>query len=199
MDKNNESFSFPVVGVGASLGGLEAFSRFLSALPQDTGMAFVLIQHLHRHRDTLLSKLLAPKTKMPVEEITEGLRIAPNHIYTIPARYYVSLGDHTFSLTDRDEAKKVNFAINFFFKSLAEVCGDKAIGIVLTGLDADGAQGLEVIKKRGGITFAQNEETAREPSMPKNAIKTNCVDHILSPEEIALELGVISSAKVMDS
>jgi two-component system CheB/CheR fusion protein len=184
--------SFPIVGVGASLGGLEAFSRFLSVLPDNTGMAFVLIQHLHRHFPTALPNLLSSKTKMPVLEITNGISIQPNHVYTIPSQYYVSISDHQFNLTHRDKTKGANFAINHFFESLSKVHGDAAIGVVLTGMDSDGAAGLEVLKKRGGITFAQKEETAKEPSMPREAIATNCVDYVLSPEEIAQKLAKIS-------
>ncbi|HEY9643453.1 MAG TPA: chemotaxis protein CheB [Coleofasciculaceae cyanobacterium] len=188
----NLNHRFPVVGIGASAGGLEAFTQLLNHLPIDTGMAFVLVQHLDPNQKSLLSEILSRTTRMPVSEVQEGMAVEPNHVYVIPPNTLMTVAQGALHLTPRDRAQKVSKAIDMFFNSLAVEYGEKAIAVILSGGDADGTQGLEAIKAEGGITFAQSQESAQVTSMPNTAIATGQVDFILSPEEIATELANIS-------
>src|SRR5438270_74255 len=181
---------FPVVGIGASAGGLEAFGQLLSAIPPDTGMAFVLVQHLDPKHESLLPELLAPLTTMPVLTVVDGLAIKPDHVYVIPPNTSMELRDGTLRLAPRESG--LHLPIDIFFRSLAEVQGSRAIGIVLSGNASDGSVGVRAIKAECGITFAQNEATARFGGMPRNAVATGAVDYVLSPTEIAHELAGIA-------
>ena len=183
---------FPVVGIGASAGGLEAFSQLLSHLPIDTGMAFVLVQHLDPNQPSLLSQILARTTQMRVQEAQEGMAIAPNQIYVIPPNTIMTIAQSTLRLIPREKRQKISKAVDTFFNSLAEDRGSRAIAVVLSGGDDDGTRGLEAIKAAGGITFAQSEDSAQVTSMPNTAIATGQVDFILPPEAIATELTNIS-------
>jgi two-component system CheB/CheR fusion protein len=180
--------SFPVVAVGASAGGLEAYTDFFHALPVDTGMAFVLIQHLDPTHRSLLSEILSKATRMPVEEVKTGARIRPNRVYVIPPNTFMAVNEGTFILTPRRTHAGLHLSIDFFMRSLAEERKSGAIGIILSGTGADGTVGLETIKAEGGITFSQDPSTARFDGMPRSAIDSGCVDFILSPEGIAAEL-----------
>ena len=183
---------FPVVGIGASAGGLEAFSQLLSHLPIDTGMAFVLVQHLDPNQPSLLSQILARTTQMWVQEAQGGMAIAPNQVYVIPPNVIMTIAQGKLHLSPREKQQKVSKAVDTFFNSLAEDRGSKAIAIILSGGDGDGTQGLEAIKAAGGITFAQSKDSAQVTSMPNTAIATGQVDFILPPEAIAAELANIS-------
>jgi two-component system CheB/CheR fusion protein len=182
---------FPVVGIGASAGGLEAFSQLLTALPADTGMAFVLVQHLDPMHESLLPELLAPHTPMPIVSVQDGLHIEPNHIYVIPPNASMELQDGVLKLAAREPG--LHLPIDIFFRSLAKVQGSRAIGIVLSGNASDGSIGVRAIKAECGITFAQNESTANFGGMPHNAVATGAVDYILDPGEIARELSNIAN------
>lgn len=183
---------FPVVGIGASAGGLEAFTQLLSHLPIATGMAFVLVQHLAPHQKSQLSEILARTTQMPVCEVQDQTTVVPNHVYVIPPNTTMTLVQGKLVLLPREQSAKVSKAIDTFFNSLAEDRGSKAIGIVLSGGDGDGSLGLEAIKAAGGLTFAQTEDSAQVRSMPNTAIATGQVDFVLPPAEIAAELANIS-------
>ena len=183
---------FPVVGIGASAGGLEAFTQLLRHLPIDTDMAFVLVQHLDPSQPSLLTEILARTTLMPVHEAQDGMMIAPNHVYVIPPNMIMTISQGQLSLTPRAKTQRVSKAVDTFFNSLAEALGNQAIAVVLSGGDNDGTQGLEAIKAAGGITFAQSEDSAQVSSMPHTAIATGQVDFILSPAAIAAELANIS-------
>jgi len=181
---------FPVVGIGASAGGLEAFSQLLAALPADTGMAFVLVQHLDPSHESLLPELLAPRCNMPVLTVRDGIKIEPNNVYVIPPNSSMELTDGVLSLAAREPG--LHLPIDTFFRSLARVQGSRAIGIVLSGNASDGSLGVRAIKAECGLTFAQNEDSARFGGMPRNAAATGAVDYILSPEAIARELNTIA-------
>jgi two-component system, chemotaxis family, CheB/CheR fusion protein len=181
----------PVVGIGASAGGLEAFTQLLSHLPINTGMAFVLVQHLDPSQKSLLSEILSRTTQMPVREVQDGMMVEPNHVYVIPPNTMMTSAQGVLHLTPRKK-RGVSMSIDGFFYSLAEDRGPKAIGIVLSGADGDGSKGLEAIKAAGGITFAQSEDSAQVSSMPNMAIATGHVDFILSPDAIAEKLADIS-------
>jgi two-component system CheB/CheR fusion protein len=180
---------FPIVGVGASAGGLEAFTQLLTHLPADTGMAFVLVQHLDPDHPSQLASLLAKATAMPVREVKDGMDIAPNHVYVIPPNANLNLSRGRLKLTPRGE-ERISHSVNHFFTSLAQEHENCAIGVVLSGTGSDGTKGLTEIKAAGGITFAQDEKTAKFSGMPAHAM-LDSVDFILSPEKIAAELARI--------
>ncbi|HEU5190777.1 MAG TPA: chemotaxis protein CheB, partial [Methylomirabilota bacterium] len=181
---------FPIVGIGASAGGLEAFSQLLRALPTDTGMAFVLVQHLDPQHESQLSEILARTTAMPVLTITDGLGVEPNHVYVIPSNTDMTIAGGRFALTPR-EAVDRHTPIDHFFRSLAQELGARAIGVVLSGTGSDGTLGLRAIKAEGGIAFVQDEKSARHPGMPQSAAAF--ADLVLPPAEIAGELARIGN------
>ncbi|MEG4576322.1 chemotaxis protein CheB [Microcoleus sp. N3A4] len=183
---------FPVVGIAASAGGLEAFMQLLSHLPADTGMAFVLIQHLSPNRKSLLTEILARTTQMPVLEVEDGMTVEPNRVYVIPPNTKL-LVEGVFRLLPREKIDGKYMPADAFFTSLALNRGNKSIGIVLSGADGDGAAGLMAIKAAGGVTFAQCEQTAKFDSMPNTAVATGNVDFVLPPQEIGRQLGNLSS------
>ncbi len=181
----------PIVGIGASAGGLEAFTQLLGALPTDTGMAFVLVQHLEPTHESVLTKLLARATTMPVDEVREGMRIEPNHVYAIPANADLSLMNGLLHLVGRKAPAGHHLPIDYFLRSLAEARKSQAIGVILSGTASDGTAGLRAIKAEGGITFAQEPGSAKYDGMPRSAIAAGCVDFVLPPERIATELARI--------
>jgi two-component system, chemotaxis family, CheB/CheR fusion protein len=179
---------FPVVGVGASAGGLEAFTQLLQNLPVDTGMAFVLVQHLDPEHESALTQLLAKTTSMPVSEVTNNLRVEANHVYIIPPNTCMAIARGVLKLRPRErQGRMPHHSIDYFFESLAQDQQELAIGVILSGTATDGTQGLEIIKSEGGITFAQ-DDSASYDSMPSSAVAAGCVDLVLSPKEIAKKL-----------
>ena len=185
------ALTFSVVGVGASAGGLEAYRQFLAALPADTGMAFVLIQHLAPDRESALAHILSRETPMPVAEVTDQLKIEPNRIYLNPPDWNVEIEAGCFRLLPRQPAL-VQHPIDQFFHSLAEAQGHQAVAVVLSGAASDGTIGLEAIKAAGGITFAQ-DESAQQSGMPDSARASGSVDFVLPPSAIAREIARIAS------
>ena len=181
------STRFPIVGIGASAGGLEAFIELLKHLPADTGMAFVLVQHLAPQHESMLTEVLSRATRLPVAEVTEGLEVLPNHVYVIPPNTNMAIEDNTLRLLPRTSHRGVQMPIDYFLASLAEDRKDRAIGVILSGTASDGTLGLKAIKAEGGFTFAQ-DESAKYDSMPRSAIAAGYVDYVLSPQEIAKEL-----------
>ncbi len=184
--------SFPVVGVGASAGGLDAFRELLGHLPADTGMAFVLVQHLDPHHESMLVTLLTGSTSMPVREVTENLQIEPNSVYIIPPDSNMGILHDTLQLVKRNKTHGRFLPVDFFLKTLAADRGNRAIGVILSGSASDGTQGLKAVKATGGITFAQSEDSAEYFGMPGSAIAAGCIDFILPPKEIAREIGRIA-------
>ncbi len=183
--------SFPIVGIGASAGGLEAFSAVLKHLPLDTGMGFVLVQHLDPAHDSALTQLLGRATSLPVHEVTNNLRVEPNHVYVIPPNTNLSIAKGVLKLGPRPTTRTPHRSIDFFFEALANDQRDCAIGVILSGTATDGTVGLEAIKAEGGITFAQ-DNSARYDSMPRSAVAAGSVDFVLSPADIATELARIA-------
>ena len=180
---------FPIVGVGASAGGLEAFTQLLRALPADTGMAFVVIQHLDPQHESFLAPTLARVTAMAVTQAAHGERVEPNHVYAIPPGADLSIAQGVLTLSPRSPASpQPHLPIDFFFASLAEERRRRAIGVVLSGNASDGTEGLHAIKNQAGITFAQDPSTAKFPDMPRNAIEAGVVDHVLPVAGVADEL-----------
>jgi two-component system CheB/CheR fusion protein len=180
--------AFPVVGIGASAGGLEAFSELLSNLRHDVPMAFVLVQHLDPKHSSLLTELLTRTTPMRVVEVRPGTRVEPSHVYVIPPNTTMTIRDRILQLSPREATNAPHMPIDLFLRSLADDVGDKAIGVVLSGSASDGALGIKAIKGEGGLTFVQDPETARHDGMPRSAIASGGIDFVLPPKGIALEL-----------
>ncbi|HEU0179969.1 MAG TPA: PAS domain S-box protein [Blastocatellia bacterium] len=183
---------FPVVGIGASAGGLEAFRQLLEHLPTDTGMAFILVQHLDPAHESILTELLSKATPMPVSEVVEGVAVEPNHIYVIPRHANMAIAQGILRLLPREDTRGQRHPIDFFLRTLAEEQSNRAIGVILSGTASDGTLGLEAIKAEGGITFAQDEDSARYDGMPRSAIAAGCVDFVLPPDRIAEEIARIA-------
>jgi two-component system CheB/CheR fusion protein len=184
--------SFPVVGIGASAGGLEAFTQLLQALPPDTGMAFVLVLHLDPKHESMLAPILSRVTSMPVKEVEDGMVVEPNHIYVIPRDKSMAISHGVLRLLPRTEMRGLHLPIDSFFQSLARDLGNKAIGVILSGSASDGVLGTKAIKAEGGITFAQDEKSAKFDSMPRTAAAAGGIDFILPPEKIAAQLARIA-------
>jgi two-component system CheB/CheR fusion protein len=178
-----------VVGIGASAGGLEAFLELVSAIQSDSGLAFVVVQHLDPRHDSLLTDLLAGAAGIPVVEIQDGMAVAPDRVYVIPQDTLLTIRGGVLHLSARTNAVP-NRPIDDFFRSLALDAEGEAIGVVLSGNDADGAAGLEAIRDAGGITFAQSAESAKFDVMPRAAARA--ADFILTPAEIAAQLQIVA-------
>src|SRR5438445_1514360 len=190
-EKEKSSALCPIVGIGGSAGGFEAAMEFLRQLPSKTGMAFVIVQHLDPHHASRLSNLLGKVTVMPVSEVTETTTPRPNTVYVQPPNKCVIAKNGALTLVRREE--RLNVAIDHFFESLAEECGSRAIGVVLSGTGSDGTAGLRAIKAAGGLTFAQNEESAKFDAMPRSASRAGCVGLVLTQRQIAREIERISN------
>src|SRR6266705_4704923 len=189
-EKQKSSPACPIVGIGGSAGGFEAAMELLRHLPSSTGMAFVIVQHLDPHHASRLSNLLGKVTAMPVSEVTRTTTPKPNAVYVQPPNKCVIAKNGALTLVRREE--RLNIAIDHFFESLAEECGSRAIGVVLSGTGSDGTAGLRAIKAAGGLTFAQNEESAKFDAMPRSAIRSGFVDVVLAPDAIAREIRSVS-------
>jgi chemotaxis response regulator CheB len=175
---------FPIVCVGGSAGGLDAYIRLLQNLPSDLGVAIVIVNHL-RTVATMLHEILPRHTDMPVELITEKLDIQPNHVFIIPAKHDLHILKDEFRLKPISKPRGWPDVITVFLHSLIRNWDGKVIAIIVSGYDGDGAEALCSIKKAGGITIAQKPDTAVQPEMPESAISSGCIDYVLSPEEIA--------------
>jgi len=178
---------FPVVCVGGSAGGLDAYTRLLKHLPPDMGVAIVIVNHL-RTVATMLHKILPNFTKMPVELITERLNIEPNHVFIIPEKRDLHVLDGKFRLKPISKPRGWPDVISVFMRSMTENWDGKLIAVIVSGFDGDGAAALCGIKEVGGITIAQKPDTAGQPDMPESAIASGCIDFILSPEDIARKI-----------
>jgi chemotaxis response regulator CheB len=178
---------FPVVCVGGSAGGLDAYIRLLKNLPADLGVAIVIVNHL-RTVATRLHQILPRFTAMPVELITERLRIQPNHVFIIPDQRDLHVLDGEFRLKPISKPRGWPDVITVFLKSLTNHWAGQLVAVIVSGYDGDGADALCGIKEAGGITIAQKLDTAAQPDMPESAIASGCVDFVLSPEDIAQEL-----------
>jgi two-component system CheB/CheR fusion protein len=170
---------FPVIGIGASAGGLEAFREFLEATPSDTGMAFVLVQHLAPTRESLMAEILAKHTAMRCMQVEDRMAIEPNSVYVIPPNQYMEVTDLELHLTEPPGEHHVRTPIDFFFSSLAVTYGERSIGVLLSGGGTDGTAGLRDIKAHGGLTVVQDPQTAMHDSMPRHAVETGLVDKVL--------------------
>ncbi|HEY7334746.1 MAG TPA: chemotaxis protein CheB [Bryobacteraceae bacterium] len=185
--------AFPIAGVGASAGGLEAFTQLLNSLPPDPGIAFVFIQHLQPKHESMLTLLLSKVTGMKVVEVRQRTPVRPNHVYVMPANADLAFSGGTLRVSARQAAPGRHLPVDHFFRSLAKAEKNRAIGVILSGTASDGTLGIKAIKEAGGITFAQDAESAKFCGMPQSAALSGCVDFVLSPSEMAAELSRIAN------
>jgi len=177
-----------VVCFGASAGGFEAYCTILSLLPVDTGMAYIIVHHQSADQRSLLTEILPRLTKMPVVLVTDGESVKANHVYVVPSGMQVTMAGDFFRISPLIKPPGWPKNISIFLQSLAGDRQKRAIAVILSGYDSDGAAALESIKAAGGLVFAQKFQTAQQASMPQSAVQTGCVDQVLSPPEIADEL-----------
>jgi two-component system CheB/CheR fusion protein len=180
--------AFPVVALGASAGGLEAFTQFLSAMPENSGMAFVLIQHLDPAHQSSLAELLGRQSPIPIAEAVDGDRVQPDSAYVIAPGMTMSIHDRILSLEEQQDHPGITHSIDVFFRSLAEDVGERAVGIVLSGTGSDGTEGAIAIKARDGLVIVQDPATAKYDGMPRSAIESGAADYVLPPQAMATRL-----------
>jgi chemotaxis response regulator CheB len=189
---NSFARDFPIVCVGGSVGGSAAYVQLLRHLPPETGAAIVVVNHIRRTPATL-HNILPHSTKLPVELITEGLPIQPNHVFIVPTNCDLHLLCGMFRLRPISKPNGWPDVITVFLRSLAQNWGGKLVAVIVSGLDADGAEALREIKEAGGITIAQAPDTAEWSDMPASAIKTGYIDYILPAEDIAQKIAQIAN------
>ena len=189
---------FPIVGIGASAGGLEAFQQLLAHLPPDINMAFILVQHLDATHQSHLTAILSRATRLPISEATHRDPVRPGQIYVIKPNTCLAVAEGQLHVTPRDDMPGPHLSIDHLFRSLAVEQQGRAIGVVLSGTGADGTRGLCEIKGAGGITFAQSEASATHAGMPHSAIESGSVDFVLPPEAIGRQLIEIASHPYLD-
>ena len=198
MNTKNTAKDFPIICVGGSAGGLDAYTRLLQNLPANMGVAIVIVNHL-RTVATLLHKILPHYTEMPVELITEKLDIQPNHVFIIPEKRDLHILNDEFRLKPISKPRGWPDVITIFLRSLTQHWDGKLIAVIVSGYDGDGAEALCGIKEVGGITIAQKPNTAAQPDMPESAIGTGCIDFILSPEDIVRQIARIAHVDKADN
>ena len=179
---------FYIVGMGASAGGLEAFELFFKSMPPDSGMTFILVPHLDRTHVSLMPELIQKCSKMKVLQVTDGIEVKPNAVYIVPPNKDLAIISATLQLLDPARGRGPRLPIDYFLRSLAQDQGDKAVGIILSGMGTDGTLGLRAIKQELGMAIVQDPATAKYDSMPRSAIDTDLVDYILSPEQMPQQL-----------
>ena len=182
--KENTGNSFPIVGIGASAGGLESLERFFSNVPIDSGMAFVVIQHLSPDFTSMMDELLARRTRLPIHRTEEGATVEPNHIYLIPPKKEMIVSAGRLHLTDKDPKQSLTLPIDHFFRSLAQDAGDSAVAVVLSGTGSDDSRGVVDVHQAGGLVLCESGESAKFDGMPLSAQETGQVDVVLKPEEM---------------
>ncbi|MEM6329039.1 MAG: chemotaxis protein CheB, partial [Planctomycetota bacterium] len=173
-----------VVGVGASAGGLEALERLFDGVEPDSGMAYVVVQHLSPDFKSLMDELLARHTRMPIFKATDGVRVEPNTIYLMPPKTEMIISGGRLLLKDKEPSNGLSLPIDRFFRSLAQEAGEAAVAVVLSGTGTDGSRGVREVSECGGLVIAQSVETAQFDGMPQSAIDTDCVDYVLPPDLI---------------
>ena len=186
--------TFPIVCVGGSAGGLDAYIRLLQNLPSDMGVAIVIVNHITLF-PTKLHEILPRYTRMPVQLITDHLQIEPNQVYIIPANRDLHVDGEDFRLAPISKPRGWPDVITVFLTSLVRYWPGKLVAVIVSGLDGDGADAMCRIKDMGGTTIAQKPSTATAPDMPESAMASGCIDHVLSPEDIAHEIILIARAE----
>jgi len=188
IKKNSNEKRFPIVALGASAGGLEAFETFFKAMPHNSSIAFVLIAHLDPTHVSLLPELVQKHSRMKVHQVKDGMKVLPNHVYVIPPNKNLTILNGILQLLDLTQPRGANLPIDSFFRSLAQDQGANAACIILSGTGTDGTLGLKAIKGEIGMVMVQDEESAKYDGMPRSAISTGLVDYVLPPEEMPEQL-----------
>jgi two-component system CheB/CheR fusion protein len=191
-----EPATFHVVAIGASAGGLESLERLFTHLPADTGMAFVVLQHLSPDFKSLMDELLSRRTTMPIRQAEHDTAVEPNTVYLLPPMKEMIIRQRRLLLNDKDPRYGLTLPIDLFFRSLAHDLGDRAIGVVLSGSGSDGSRGIQEISKAGGLVFCESPDTAQFNGMPLSAMRSGVVDQVLPPDEIALALANVSQPTI---
>lgn len=173
------------VGIGASAGGLEALERFFANVPEDTGLAYVVVQHLSPDFKSLMNELLARHTNLPIHRVENNTVVEADSIYLIPPKKNMTLLKGRLCLTEQDGSGGLNLPIDFFFRSLAQECGKRGVAVVLSGTGSDGSRGIQNVHEAGGLIVAQDVDSAGFDGMPRNAVGTGIVDVVTSPEKMA--------------
>ena len=184
----HKNISFPIVGIGASAGGLEALESFFGKMPINTGMAFVVIQHLDPNYVGMMPELLQRITLMKVVQASDWLKMDPNCVYVIPPNKSLSIQDGTLHLSNPVETRGLRLPIDFFFRSLAEEQREKSIGVILSGMGSDGSLGVKAIKEKNGLVLVQDPKSAKFDSMPRSAIESINVDIVAPVQELPAKL-----------
>jgi Chemotaxis response regulator containing a CheY-like receiver domain and a methylesterase domain len=184
----DNAVQFPIVGIGASAGGLEALEQFFVNMPADSGMAFIIIQHLDPSHPGIMPELLQRITRMKVLQATDQLKVKPNCVYVIPPNKSLSMLNGTLLLFDPVESRGLRLPVDIFFKSLADDRQDKSIGIILSGMGSDGSMGIKAIKEKNGAVLVQDPSTAKFDGMPRSAIEAVNVDIVAAAEELPTKL-----------
>ena len=185
---SDDERSFPIVAIGASAGGLEAFERFLKGVPSESGMAFIIVQHLDPSHKSILTELVKRVTPMDVQEVTDGMVVEPNSVYIIPPNSDLSIMHGTLQLIEPIEPRGLRLPIDYFFRAFSLDAAERSICIVLSGTGTDGTLGLKAIKEVGGMVMVQKPESAKYDGMPRSAIGTGLADIVLPPEEMGSQL-----------
>ena len=183
---------FHVVGIGASAGGLESLERLFSHLPTDTGMAFVVLQHLSPDFKSLMDELLSRRTQMRIRMADHDMAVEPNTVYLLPPMKEMIIRGRRLLLNDKDPRVGLTLPIDLFFRSLAQDAGDQAIAVVLSGSGSDGSRGVVEINRAGGVVFCESPDTAQFNGMPLSAMRTGAVEQVLPPDDIAAAIAAIS-------
>lgn len=180
--------AFPIVGIGSSAGGLEALEQFLAHVPEKSGQAFVIVQHLDPTHKGMMVELLQRGTSMPVVQITDALKVEPDHVYVIPPNKDLSLLHGTLHLLAPAAPRGLRLPIDFFFRSLADDRQERSIGVILSGMGSDGTLGLRAIKEKAGGVFVQSPESAKFDGMPRSAIDAGLADVTAPPDQLAAKI-----------
>ena len=179
---------FPVVGIGASAGGIKPLQAFFEQMPADSGMAFVVVMHLSPDYESNLAQILQQRTRMPVTQVTESVPVEANHVYVIPPNRHLSVQDGLLCLVEPQQRPGIRVAIDLFFRMLSVGFGPRAVCIILSGTDSDGAIGIKHVKEQGGVTIVQDPTEAEYDGMPRSAIGTGMVDWVLPVAEMPSRL-----------
>ena len=190
-ERGHDQRDFHVVGIGASAGGLEPLERLFSRLPSDTGMAFVVLQHLSPDFKSLMGELLARRTSMAVRLAEHEMPVEPDTVYLLPPTKEMIIKDRRLLLSGKDPRHGLSLPIDLFLRSLAQDVGERAIAVILSGSGSDGSRGIQEISRAGGVVFCESPDTAQFNGMPVSAMHTGIVDQVLPPEEIALAVAAL--------
>ncbi|HEU4689379.1 MAG TPA: chemotaxis protein CheB, partial [Vicinamibacterales bacterium] len=191
VDPPLETENFHIVGIGASAGGLDSLERLFTHLPSDTGMAFVVLQHLSPDFKSVMDELLSRRTPMRIVHAEHDLRVEPNTVYLLPPMKEMIIRQRRLLLNDRDPRHGLTLPIDMFLRSLAHDVGQRGVAVILSGSGSDGSRGVQEIRKAGGTVFCESPDTAQFNGMPLSAMRTGAVDQVLPPEEIALAVAAL--------